>query len=177
MRALSGVDEAMKIVGGPPVIVKLPHGAQGVGTMLCESTGALHALLDTLSAMGHQVLLQHYVREAKGRDLRAVVVGGRVVAAMRRTGPGDDFRSNLHRGGSCEPVTLRPAYRRCAIRSAATLGLDIAGVDMLETRSGPMVVEANSSPGLEGIELATGVDVAGHIIEHAVARARAETQP
>jgi ribosomal protein S6--L-glutamate ligase len=170
MRSLTGVDAALALVGGCPVIVKLPHGTQGIGTMLAESRQALFSLLETLWAMGQEIVLQEYVREAGGRDLRAFVVGGRVVAAMRRTAQRGEFRANLHRGGVGEVARLTPRQRACAVRAAALAGLDVAGVDMLEGRGGPVLLEVNSSPGLEGIEQSTGVDVATSIVTHLEAR-------
>jgi ribosomal protein S6--L-glutamate ligase len=125
------------------------------------------SLLETLWAMGQDIVLQQYIAEAKGRDIRAIVVGGRVVAAMRRQAKAGEFRSNLHRGGLGLRVALDQRYRRAAIAATAVMGLEMAGVDMLETREGPKILEINSSPGLEGIERASGVDVAGAIVRHA----------
>ena len=167
MRGHAGLEEALALVGGPPVVVKLQRGAQGLGTMIAESRKAVRALVDTLWAMGHEVVLQEYVSESGGRDLRALVVGGEVIAAMRRTPARGDFRSNLHRGAHGEAVKLDRRYHRCALRSTQVGQLDVAGVDMLETPDGPVVIELNASPGLEGIEVITGVDVAGAIIVHA----------
>jgi ribosomal protein S6--L-glutamate ligase len=171
MRGLVGVDEALELVGGCPVVVKLQHGTHGVGCMMAESRSALLSLVETFGAMGQQVILQEYI-PAPGGDLRALVVDGEVVAAMRRVPAEDDFRSNLHRGGRAEPVDLPRRYRNCAQKAARITGLDIAGVDMLETDDGPVVLELNSSPGLEGIEEATEVDVARRIVEAAEARHR-----
>lgn len=170
-RTLDGVEAALRSVGGCPVIVKLPHGTQGVGTMLAETPQALHALVETLWAMGQEMVLQEFVKECRGTDVRAMVVGGRVVAAMRRQAQAGEFRSNLHRGASCEAIRLSRQARSVAVRAAKWLGLDVAGVDLLEARRGPMVLELNSSPGLEGIERTTGVDIARAIIELAEHRA------
>ncbi len=164
LRSASAVDTALTLVGGPPVVIKLQHGTQGVGTMIAESSRASHAAVETFCAMGQEIVLQQYVSESEGRDIRAVVVGGKVVAAMRRQAPDGEFRSNLHRGGSAESVDLPRRYRSCALKAAKLTGLDVSGVDMLETRDGPVVIELNSSPGLEGIETATGIDVATPII-------------
>ena len=166
-RSPAGVEAALGLVGGCPAIVKLQQGTQGIGTMIAETSQAVHSLLETLWAMGQDIVLQEYIRESKGRDIRAIVVGGRVVAAMRRQAKPGEFRSNLHRGGKGGHVTLPLAYRRVAIKATRAMGLEVAGVDMLESKSGPKILEINSSPGLEGIERATTVDVAGAIVEHA----------
>ncbi len=166
-RSPNAVHEALKVVGGCPAIVKLQQGSQGIGTMIAETPQAVASLLETLWAMGQDIILQQYIRESKGRDVRAIVVGGRVVAAMRRTAKAGEFRSNLHRGGLGVGITLRRDYRLCAVASARVMGLEVAGVDMVETRSGPKVLEINSSPGLEGIERASGIDVARKIISYA----------
>src|SRR4029079_9113480 len=166
-RSPAGVDAALIFVGGCPAIVKLQQGTQGIGTMIAETPQAVHSLLETLWAMGQDIVLQEYVRESKGRDIRAIVVGGRVVAAMRRVAKPGEFRSNLHRGGKGDTMQLPRAYRSVAMRAAKAMGLEVAGVDMLEARSGPKILEINSSPGLEGIERATNIDVAGAIVAHA----------
>jgi ribosomal protein S6--L-glutamate ligase len=166
-RSPAGVDAALALVGGCPAIVKLQQGTQGIGTMIAETSQAVHSLLETFWAMGQDIVLQEYVRESKGRDIRAIVVGGRVVASMRRTAKPGEFRSNLHRGGRGGRIDLPPAYRRVAIQATRAMGLEVAGVDMLESKTGPKILEINSSPGLEGIERASGVDVAGAIVEYA----------
>src|SRR6185369_16994606 len=153
--------------GGCPAIVKLQQGTQGIGTMIAETSQAVHALLETFWAMGQDIVLQEYVRESKGRDIRVIVVGGRVVACMRRVAKPGEFRSNLHRGGKGNGLRLPRTYRSVAVRAAKAMGLEVAGVDMLESRTGPKILEINSSPGLEGIERASGVDVAGAIVQHA----------
>ncbi len=156
---------AIERVGGAPVIIKLLEGTQGVGVILADSVKIAQAIVETLHSANQNVLIQKFVSESKGRDIRAFVVGDRVVAAMRRVAQGDEFRSNVHRGGAAEAVQLDPEYERTAIRAAQIMGLRIAGVDMLESSEGPQIMEVNSSPGLEGIERATGIDVAGAIIE------------
>jgi ribosomal protein S6--L-glutamate ligase len=152
--------------GGGPVVLKLLEGSQGVGVILAETRKVAQAILETLQSARQNVLIQRFVTESRGRDVRAFVIGGRVVAGMRRIAQGDEFRSNLHRGGRTEAVKLEPEYERTAIRAAQIMGLRVAGVDMLETNEGPQVMEINSSPGLEGIEGATKVDVAGLIVDH-----------
>ncbi|MCA9624422.1 MAG: RimK family alpha-L-glutamate ligase, partial [Myxococcales bacterium] len=171
LHAVVGLDAALPLLGGPPVVIKLQRGTHGIGIMLAESRGALVAMVETFLAMGHEVILQQYVPSPNG-DLRAVVVGGKLVAAMRRRGRAGDFRSNLHGGGEGEGVDLPRRYRSTAERAAKVLGLEVAGVDILETKDGPVVIEVNSSPGLEGIELASKVDVADAIVAHAEHLAR-----
>lgn len=156
---------AIDRVGGAPVIIKLLEGAQGVGVILAENNKVAEAIIQTLHGARQNVLIQKFVKESRGRDIRAIVVGDRVVAAMRRMATGDEFRSNVHRGAKTEKVSLDAEYERNAIRAAQIMGLRIAGVDMLEAADGPQVLEVNSSPGLEGIEAVSGIDVAGAIIE------------
>ncbi len=152
-------------LGGAPVVIKLLEGTQGIGVILADSTKVAEAIIETLQGPANQnVLLQQFVKESRGRDIRALVVGNRVVAAMRRVAKGDEFRSNVHRGGRVERIELEEDYQRTAVHAAQIMGLRVAGVDMLEGAEGPMVMEINSSPGLEGIEAATGVDVAGEIV-------------
>src|SRR5271163_2809059 len=166
-RSPAGIDAALTLVGGCPAIVKLQQGTQGIGTMIAETSQAVHSLLETFWAMGQDIVLQEYVRESKGRDIRVIVVGGRVVASMRRVAKPGEFRSNLHRGGKGDRVALGKSYRSVAIAAAKAMGLEVAGVDMLEGQRGPKILEINSSPGLEGIERASGVDVAAAVIAHA----------
>ena len=147
-------------------MIKLLEGTQGIGVILAPDIKVAEAIIETLQSTRQNVLIQRFVSESKGRDIRALVVGDRVVAAMRRVAKGDEFRSNVHRGGSVEPVELDPAFEEAAVRSAQIMGLRVAGVDMLEGNDGPLVMEVNSSPGLEGIEAATKLDVAGAIIDH-----------
>jgi ribosomal protein S6--L-glutamate ligase len=165
VRHTSEIIPGIERMGGPPVVVKLVEGTQGIGVILADSTKVAEAIIETLSGPAKMsVLLQRFVKESRGRDIRAFVVGSRVVAAMRRVAQGDDFRSNIHRGGIAEVVELDDEYRRVAVHAAQIMGLRVAGVDLLEGEEGPVLMEVNSSPGLEGIENATGVDVAGEII-------------
>jgi ribosomal protein S6--L-glutamate ligase len=165
------IRSAIRKVGGTPVILKLMEGTQGKGVILAESVKSAESVLDAMSTLRQNILIQAFIEEAGGTDYRAIVVGGRVVAAMSRHAPEGDFRSNLHRGGTAEGVELEPAYAEMAVHAAEVLGLNIAGVDMIPSKEGPMVLEVNSSPGLEGIEGATGVDVAGAMIDFVVSNA------
>jgi len=166
VRDRSDVLPAIERVGGAPVIIKLLEGTQGVGVILAETAKTAEAIIETLTTAKQNVLIQKFVAESKGRDVRAFVVGDRVVGAMRRRAQGNEFRSNVHRGGVAEAIELEPAYARTAVRAAQIMGLTVAGVDMLESADGPKVMEVNSSPGLEGIEGATQKDIAGEIIDH-----------
>jgi len=165
------VKELVAQVGGLPAILKLIQGTQGVGVMIAHSEAEVESILGTLWDLGQEILLQEFVSEARGRDIRALVVGERVVGAMRREARKGEFRSNLHRGGFGSALQLEPAYVEAAVRAAQVLGLEVAGVDLLESGAGPLVIELNSSPGFEGLERATGVDVAGEIIDYAGRRA------
>ncbi len=160
------VRQAIERVGGAPVVIKLLEGTQGIGVILAPEIKVAEAIIETLHSTKQNVLIQSFISESRGKDIRALVVGDRVIAAMRRVAVGDEFRSNVHRGGTVEPVELTPEYAQAAVRSAQIMGLKVAGVDMLEGNDGPLVMEVNSSPGLEGIERATGLDVAGAIIDH-----------
>ncbi|MBN9152294.1 MAG: 30S ribosomal protein S6--L-glutamate ligase [Cryobacterium sp.] len=157
---------AIERVGGAPVVIKLLEGTQGIGVILAPELKVAEAIIETLHSTNQNVLIQSFISESRGKDIRALVVGDRVVAAMRRSAVGDEFRSNVHRGGTVESVALTPDYEQAAVRSAQIMGLRVAGVDMLEGKDGPLVMEVNSSPGLEGIESATGLDVAGAIIDY-----------
>jgi ribosomal protein S6--L-glutamate ligase len=157
---------AIERVGGAPIVIKVLEGTQGVGVILAESLSVAEAIIETLQGARQNVLVQKFVAESKGRDIRAFVVGGHVVAAMRRRATAQEFRSNVHRGGKAERVTLDHDFERTAVHAAQILALEVAGVDMLESAEGPQVMEVNSSPGLEGIESATGVDIAGAVIDH-----------
>ncbi|MBN8548152.1 MAG: RimK family alpha-L-glutamate ligase [Deltaproteobacteria bacterium] len=156
---------AIERLGGPPVIIKVIEGTQGIGVMLAESVKGAEAIFETMQVNRQHVILQKFITESKGKDIRAFVVGGKVVAAMRRSARNGEFRSNFHRGGQVEKVILEPAYETAAIRAAEIMGLSVAGVDILESNDGPKIMELNSSPGLEGIEGATNVNVARAIIE------------
>jgi ribosomal protein S6--L-glutamate ligase len=155
-------------VGGLPCIIKLLRGTQGVGVMIANTLPEAQTILQTFWGLGQDVCLQEFVRESKGRDVRALVVGDKVVGAMRRRAKKGEFRSNLHRGGEGKPVRLDRQYTDIAVRAARLIGLEICGVDMLEGLAGPRVMELNSSPGFEGLERATRKDIAGAIIAHAL---------
>ncbi len=161
---------AIERVGGAPVIIKLLEGTQGVGVILADSNKVAEAIIETLQSAKQNVLIQKFVAESKGRDVRAFVVGDQVVAAMRRVAQGQEFRSNVHRGGKTEVIELDEQYRQTAVRCAQIMGLRVAGVDMLEGKDGPQVMEVNSSPGLEGIETCTQLDIAGAIVEYIAAQ-------
>lgn len=161
---------AIERVGGAPVIIKLLEGTQGVGVILADTVKIAEAIIETLQSARQNVLIQKFVAESKGRDVRAFVVGDQVVAAMRRVAQGQEFRSNVHRGGRTEVIELDENYRQTAVRCAQIMGLRVAGVDMLEGRDGPQVMEVNSSPGLEGIETCTQLDLAGAVIDYIAAQ-------
>lgn len=153
------------LVGGAPLVVKLLEGTQGIGVVLCETNKAAESVIEAFRGLDANILIQEFVKEAGGADIRAFVVGGKVVAAMKRQGAPGEFRSNLHRGGTAEKIKLTPEERSTAVRAAKALGLNVAGVDLLRSNHGAVIMEVNSSPGLEGIEGATGIDVAGKVIE------------
>ncbi|ANG63072.1 alpha-L-glutamate ligase [Marinobacterium aestuarii] len=161
---------AIERVGNAPVIIKLIEGTQGIGVLLAESTKSAEAIIELLQSQKQNVLVQKFVAESKGKDIRALVVGDRVVAAMRRVAQGQEFRSNVHRGGVAEAVELSEEYKNTAVKAAQILGLQVAGVDMLEGKDGPQIMEVNSSPGLEGIESCTQLDIAGAIIDYIAAQ-------
>ena len=158
-------DEVIKIAGGAPVVVKLLEGTQGIGVVLGETHNSAKSIIEAFRSSNINILVQEFIKEAGGTDIRALVIGGRVIAAMERKGAPDDFRSNLHRGGSARSIKITPEERSTAIRAAKSMGLNVAGVDMLRANHGAVVMEVNSSPGIEGIENATGIDVAGKIID------------
>lgn len=158
--------DLLNLLGKPPHVVKLVEGTQGNGVVLAEKAAASRSVIEAFRGLYANFLVQEFIAEAKGSDLRAFVVGRKVVAAMRRQARAGEFRSNLHRGGSAEAVELSPLEAETAVRAAAVLGLGVAGVDMLRSKNGPLVLEVNSSPGLEGIEASTGIDVAGAMIEY-----------
>jgi len=160
------IEGLIQMVGGAPVIIKLLEGTQGTGVVLAETDKAAESVMSAFIQLDANIMLQEFIKEAGGADIRAFVVGEKVVASMKRQGPEGEFRSNLHRGGSASSVKLTPEERSTAVRSAKKLGLRVAGVDMLRSNHGPVVMEVNSSPGLEGIEASSGKNVAGIIIEH-----------
>jgi ribosomal protein S6--L-glutamate ligase len=166
------LDAMVDRVGGFPLVLKLTTGTQGVGVMIAEGMASMRAALDALWGLGQNILIQEYVREAAGRDVRVLVVGGEAVAAYRRIARKGEFRANIHRGGKGERIELGAELKDAALSSVRALGLDVAGADILESETGPMVMEVNASPGLAGIETATGVDVASRIVDFAIRMAR-----
>jgi len=161
--------DLLSMLGPPPHVIKLNEGTQGAGVMLAEKLSSSRSVVEALRGLYANFLVQEFVAEAHGADLRCFVVGGKVVAAMRRQAPKGDFRSNLHRGGSAKAIVPSSIEQEVAVRAAGVIGLGVAGVDMIRSKRGPLVLEINSSPGLEGIEAATGVDIARAIIEHSAA--------
>lgn len=168
----SQVHRALEIVGGPPAILKLLRGTQGIGVVLAETEQVAQQVMETLWSLGVTVLIQEFIEESEGRDVRVIVVGRRAVAAMRRQARVGEFRSNVHRGAKGVTVDLSPQYVQAALQATRAMRLQLAGVDLLESKGGPKVLEINSSPGFEGIENTTGIDVAGAVIEYAVGFAR-----
>lgn len=168
----SEADDVIDMVGGTPVVIKLLEGTQGVGVVLADTKDAARSMIQAFGKLKANILVQEYIKEAKAQDIRCLVVGGKVIASMMRKGAEGEFRSNLHRGGSSKTVKITPEERSTAVRAARVMGLNVAGVDMLRSNHGPVIMEVNSSPGLEGIEKATGIDVAGKIIEFIEANAR-----
>jgi ribosomal protein S6--L-glutamate ligase len=164
--SIKDIEGMLEVVGGPPVVVKILEGTQGIGVVLADSPAAARSVIEAFRGLDVNILVQEYIREAEGADIRAFVVGNRVIAAMKRQGAPGEFRSNLHRGGSATRIKLTPKERATAVRAASILGLKVAGVDILRSRHGPVVLEVNSSPGLEGIERTTELDVADAIIEY-----------
>jgi len=158
-------DDLLKFVGGAPVVIKLLEGTQGVGVVLAETEKAAESVIEAFRGLKANFIVQEFIKEAGGADIRCLVVGDKVVAAMKRQGKEGEFRSNLHRGGNASLIKITPEERSTAVRSAKVMGLNVAGVDLLRSNHGPVVMEVNSSPGLEGIETATKRDVAGMIIE------------
>ncbi len=158
-------DEVIEIVGGAPVVIKLLEGTQGIGVVLGDTHRSAKSVVEAFRGAGVNILVQEFIKEAGNVDIRALVIGNKVVCAMKRTGAEGEFRSNLHRGGSAERLKITPEERSTAIRAAKSMGLNVSGVDMLRSNHGPVVMEVNSSPGLEGIEAAANIDVAGKIIE------------
>jgi ribosomal protein S6--L-glutamate ligase len=158
-------EEVIKLAGGTPLVIKLLEGTQGIGVVLADTHRGAKSVIEAFRGARVNILVQEFIKEAGGTDIRALVIKGRVVAAMQRRGAPEEFRSNLHRGGSAERIKISPEERSTAIRAAKAVGLNVCGVDMLRANHGPVVMEVNSSPGLEGVEKATGIDIAGHIIE------------
>lgn len=159
-------NKVLKHIGNAPVVIKLLEGTQGLGVMLAESNKAAKSVVEAFESLNTRVILQEFIEEAGGSDIRAFVVDGQVVGAMKRQGKEGEFRSNLHRGGNASVIKLSRTEKSTALKAAQSMGLAIAGVDMLQSKKGPMVLEVNSSPGLEGIEKATGSDIAGKIVEY-----------
>jgi len=164
--------DLIDMVGGAPLVVKLVEGTQGIGVVLAETRQAAESVIDAFRGLNAHILVQEYIAEAKGRDIRCLVVGNEVVAAIERRAKEGDFRSNLHRGGVATIATITPQERAIAIKAAQTLGLEVAGVDILRSNRGPLVMEVNASPGLEGIEKTTGLDIAARMIQWIEQQAR-----
>ncbi|MAV90954.1 MAG: 30S ribosomal protein S6--L-glutamate ligase [Bdellovibrionaceae bacterium] len=158
-------DDLIDVVGGAPLVIKLLEGTQGKGVVLAETKSAAHSVIDAFRNLDAYFLVQEFVREASGADLRCFVIGGKVVASMKRTAKSGEFRSNLHLGGKAEKVKITPEERETAVRAAQVMGLNVAGVDLVSSSRGPLVLEVNSSPGLEGIEKTTGRDIAGLVMD------------
>jgi len=175
-RQAAHIQSCIERVEGPPVVVKLLEGTQGIGVILAETTPAASSVIEAFQGIDQNILIQKFIKEAKGSDIRALVIGRRVVAAMRRTAVGGEFRSNIHRGGTAKAIRPSAEVRKTAVAAARALGLRVAGVDLIESAEGPMVMEVNSSPGLEGIQKATSIDVAGAIIEHIESELRSSTR-
>jgi len=167
------IDSLIKKVGGTPVVIKLLEGTQGIGVVLAETKKAATSVIEAFYGLNANILVQEFIKEAGGADIRAFVVNGKVVGAMKRQGIEGEFRSNLHRGGTSTKVRLSKEYRKAAVEAAKAMGLNVAGVDMLESERGPLILEVNSSPGLKGIEEATGIDIAGKVIEYLESGAKA----
>jgi len=165
-------DDLIDMVGGAPLVIKLLEGTQGIGVVLAETKHAAESVIEAFRGMDANILVQEFIKESKGSDIRCFVVGGKVVASMKRTAKEGEFRSNIHRGGEARVVKITPEERSTAVRAAKIMGLNVAGVDLLRSNHGPVVMEVNSSPGLEGIETATGKDVAGLIIDFITANAK-----
>ncbi len=160
------IDEQIGLLGGPPVIIKLQEGTQGLGVILAESKKSAKSIIDTFYNMNASIMLQEFVEESNGEDVRAIVVGNKVVASMKRIGEKEDFRSNIHRGGTGEKVVLSDKEKKIALRAAKYLGLPVAGVDMIRSKEGSLLIEVNASPGLQGVEAYTKENVAEHIIKY-----------
>ncbi len=157
-------DEVLELVGGAPVVIKLLEGTQGIGVVLGETNKSAKSIIEAFRGANVNILVQEFIKEAGSTDIRVLVIGGKVVAAMQRKGAEGDFRSNLHRGGSAKPIKITAEERSTAVRAAKRMGLNVCGVDFLRSNHGPVVMEVNSSPGIEGIEKATSIDIADKII-------------
>jgi ribosomal protein S6--L-glutamate ligase len=166
------IEDLIKMVGGAPVVIKLLEGTQGIGVVLAETQKAAESVIEAFMGLKANILVQEFIKEAGGSDIRCLVIGEKVVAAMMRRAKEGEFRSNLHRGGTAELIRITPEERSTAVRAAAAMGLNVAGVDILRSNHGPVIMEVNSSPGLEGIEKATGKDIAGMIIDFIAKEAR-----
>jgi ribosomal protein S6--L-glutamate ligase len=166
------IGDLIKMVGGPPLVIKLLEGTQGIGVVLAETQGAAENVIEAFLDMHAHIMVQEYIKEAHGTDIRCFVVGGKVIAAMKRQARGSEFRSNLHRGGYAQLVKITAEERKTAIRAAKIMGLNVAGVDLLRSNRGPLVMEVNSSPGLKGIEKATGKNIAEMIIKYIEEKAK-----
>ncbi len=157
-------EDLIEMVGGAPVVIKLVEGTQGIGVVLSETQNSAKSMIEAFGGLNANILVQEFIKESKGEDIRCIVIGSKVIASIKRTGASGDFRSNLHRGGKAEAVKITPEERKTAVKAAKVLGLNVCGVDLLRSNRGPVIMEVNSSPGLEGVEKATGKDVAGAII-------------
>lgn len=166
------IQDLIKMVGGAPLVIKLLEGTQGIGVVLAETGKAAESVVEAFMGLKVNILVQEYIREAEGADIRCFVIGDRVVAAMKRQAKEGEFRSNLHRGGTASPIKITPEERSTAVRAARVMGLNVCGVDVLRSNHGPVVMEVNSSPGLEGVETATKKDIAGMVIEFIEKNAR-----
>ncbi|MHC3994393.1 30S ribosomal protein S6--L-glutamate ligase [Thiomicrolovo sp. ZZH C-3] len=160
------IEDVLNMVGGAPVVIKLLEGTQGIGVVLAETKKAAESVIQAFMGLNANIMVQEFIKEAGGADIRCLVIGDRVVAAMKRQGPEGEFRSNLHRGGSARMIKITPDERAAAVAAAKAMGLQVCGVDMLRSKRGPLIMEVNSSPGLKGIETASGKDIAGLIIQH-----------
>ncbi|UAW98899.1 30S ribosomal protein S6--L-glutamate ligase [Halopseudomonas nanhaiensis] len=166
------IPDLISMVGGAPLVIKLLEGTQGIGVVMCETEQAAESVLEAFMGLKANIMVQEYIREAGGADIRCLVVGDKVIASMKRQAKAGEFRSNLHRGGTASLIKITPEERMTAVRAAKVMGLNVAGVDILRSNHGPVVMEVNSSPGLEGIETTTGRDVAGLIIDYIEKNAR-----
>lgn len=165
-RSPDDIKDVIKMVGGAPLVVKLIEGTQGIGVVLAETRQEAESVIEAFLGLNVNIMVQEYIRESGGEDIRCFVIGNRVVAAIKRKAREEEFRSNIHRGGKATAEKITPEERRTALRAARVIGLNVAGVDLLRSRRGPLVMEVNSSPGLEGVETATGKDIGGMIIEY-----------